>query len=143
MLRAPLPPQPAEVWVRKNHEWRSAGHLVGRQRVTLLGGWIRLEDDGKLVVCPGNRLAGSGTMLDGRTVDLADDPAPVAFPAGSSVVLRQGAHGIYVRSEPPMELTPAGEDLGDETDSIDDALGMEPGNALDTGVWPSKWHLPR
>jgi hypothetical protein len=91
---------PAEVWVRRQSEWRSGGSLRPGQRAVARGGWVRLRRDGRLVVRPGPTLAGSATLLDGQSVEIARDVAPVELPAGASVLLRAGEYGIYVRSEP-------------------------------------------
>jgi hypothetical protein len=91
---------PAEVWIQNHGEWRSAGELHAKQRVTTLGGWIRNTKSGRLVVSPGPRLAGSATLPDGRTVEIAASSQAVSLPPGASVLLGDGHHGIYVRSEP-------------------------------------------
>ena len=99
------PVRPAEVWVRKRSEWRSAGRLVTGQRVRMLGGWMRLRSDGRLVVFPGGRLTGSGTMVDGRHVEIAAGQDAISLPPGASVLLCFKEHGLYVRSEPLPEST--------------------------------------
>lgn len=101
------PVRPAEVWVRKRSEWRSAGRLVSGQRVRMLGGWMRLRADGRLVVYPGSRMAGSGTMVDGRHVEITPGQDAISLPAGASVLLCYKEHGLYVRSEPLAESTDA------------------------------------
>ncbi len=92
--------QPAEVWVRKKSEWRSAGRLVSGQRVRMLGAWMRLRADGRLVVSAGPRMAGSGTMVDGRHVEIIAGQDAISLPPGASVLLCFKEHGLYVRSEP-------------------------------------------
>ncbi len=101
----PRPVQAAEVWVRKSSEWRSAGRLVTGQRVRMLGAWMRLRPDGRLVVNPGSRMAGSGTMVDGRHVEINAGEDAIALPAGASVLLCFQEHGLYVRTEPLAEST--------------------------------------
>lgn len=107
----PVPParptqeiKPAEVWVRRKNEWRSAGHLAPGQRVPLNGGWIRLGPDGRLAVCAGPTMTGSATLSDGRTVDIAAGTDVLRLPGGTSVILRQGDQGLYVRSEVVMPV---------------------------------------
>jgi len=113
----PRPVQAAEVWVRKSSEWRSAGRLVTGQRVRMLGAWMRLRPDGRLVVNPGSRMAGSGTMVDGRHVEINAGQDAISLPAGASVLLCFQEHGLYVRTEP----------LAESTDSIAyDAEGSSP-----------------
>ena len=90
---------PAEVWVRRESEWRSGGSLKPGQRAVSRGGWVRLRRDGALIVRPGPSLAGSATLLDGATVEIATDVPPVELPAGASVLLRSGEYGLYIRSE--------------------------------------------
>ena len=90
---------PAEVWVRRQSEWRSGGHLRPGQRAIARGGWVRLRRDGRLVVRPGPSLSGSATLVDGKALDIAKDVPPMELPAGASVLLRAGEYGIYVRSE--------------------------------------------
>jgi len=101
----PRPVQAAEVWVRKSSEWRSAGRLVTGQRVRMLGAWMRLRSDGRLVVNPGSRMAGSGTMVDGRHVEIDAGQDAISLPAGASVLLCFKEHGLYVRTEPLPEST--------------------------------------
>ena len=100
---APMRIQPAEVWVRKDAAWRAAGHLVPGQRVRMLGGSIKLDPDGRLVVATGERLAGTGTLMDGRHVEIGRGQEPLALPPGSSVLLCFLEHGLYVRAEPVAE----------------------------------------
>lgn len=95
--------RPAEVWVRRRNEWRNAGSLVPGQRVPMIGGWVRLDPDGRLVVCPGEAMAGSATLLDGRTVEIQSGQDAIRLPPGASVLLRSGEQGLYVRSEPVLE----------------------------------------
>ncbi len=98
-------PQPAEVWSQKRGEWRSIGHLVPGQRVSTLGGWVRLAPDGRLVVRSGRNLAGTATLVDGRMIEIETSEDYLALPPGSSVMLAVGDRGIYVRSEPlPADL---------------------------------------
>lgn len=94
------PPPPAEVWAQKRGEWKSVGHLVPGQRVSTLGGWVRLAPDGRLVVSSGTSLAGTATLIDGRMMEIAAGQDFLALPPGSSVMLAVGDRGIYVRSEP-------------------------------------------
>lgn len=93
-------PPPAEVWAQKRGEWKSVGHLVPGQRVSTLGGWVRLAPDGRLVVSSGSSLAGTATLIDGRMMEIAAGQDFLALPPGSSVMLAVGDRGIYVRSEP-------------------------------------------
>lgn len=96
----PVPrPAPAEVWVRKRGEWEAAGHLLPGQRVRFLGAKVRLATDGRLVITSGSDLSGSATLIDGRVVDIPTGQTGVSVAPGSSVLLRSGARGIYVRSE--------------------------------------------
>jgi hypothetical protein len=90
---------PAEVWVRRQSEWRSGGSLKPGQRAVSRGGWVRLRRDGRLVVRPGPSLSGSATLADGSAVEIDKDVPPVELPAGASVLLRAGEYGLYVRSE--------------------------------------------
>ena len=90
---------PAEVWVRRQSEWRSGGSLRPGQRAVSRGGWVRLRRDGRLVVRPGPSLSGSATLADGSAVEIDRDIAPIELPAGASVLLRAGEYGLYVRSE--------------------------------------------
>lgn len=90
---------PAEVWVRKAGEWRSAGELRPKQRVTTLGGWVRNSKEGRLIVCAGERMSGSATLPDGRTVEISSGQDALSLPPGASVLLGDGEHGLYVRSE--------------------------------------------
>ncbi len=96
--------RPAEVWVRRKNEWRSAGHLAPGQRVPMNGGWIRLGPDGRLAVCAGPTMTGSATLSDGRSVDIASGSDILRLPGGTSVILRQGEQGLYVRSEVVMAV---------------------------------------
>lgn len=105
--RPHLPPQPAEVWAQKRGEWSSLGHLTPGQRVSTLGGWVRLAPDGRLVVHSGRQLAGTATLVDGRMIEIENGEDFLALPPGSSVMLAMGDRGIYVRSEPlPEEQQP-------------------------------------
>lgn len=90
---------PAEVWVRRESEWRSGGSLKPGQRAVSRGGWVRLRRDGALVVRPGPSLSGTATMVDGSTVEIGRDEPPVELEPGASVLLRAGEYGMYVRSE--------------------------------------------
>lgn len=90
---------PAEVWVRRQSEWRSGGSLKPGQRAVSRGGWVRLRRDGCLVVRPGPSLSGSATLADGSAVDIDRDVPPLELPAGASVLLRAGEYGLYVRTE--------------------------------------------
>ncbi len=101
--RRPPAPQPAEVWSQKRGEWKSLGHLVPGQRVSTLGGWVRLAPDGRLVVRSGQNLAGTATLVDGRMIEIETSEDYLALPPGSSVMLAVGDRGIYVRSEPLPE----------------------------------------
>lgn len=101
----PVEIPPAEVWVRQRNEWHAAGHLVPGQRVLDRGGWVRLSLDGRLVACAGDRMEGSATLLDGRTVGISAGQDAISLPAGASVLLRLGDHGLYVRSEPLPDTT--------------------------------------
>lgn len=92
--------RPAEVWVLRHNAWRSGGNIRPGQRATSRGGWVRLDSDGRLTILAGTELAGSGTLVDGRSVPIPTGGDAVRLPAGSSVLLRSGEHGIYVRSEP-------------------------------------------
>ncbi|MEC7946153.1 MAG: hypothetical protein VX265_01215 [Myxococcota bacterium] len=89
----------AEVWVRRQSEWCSGGSLQPGQRAVSRGGWVRLRRDGLLVVRPGPALSGSATLADGSAVEIDKDMPPLELPAGASVLLRAGEHGLYVRSE--------------------------------------------
>jgi len=96
---------PAAVWIQTQGEWRAAGELHPKQRVTTLGGWIRNTKEGRLVVSPGPRLSGSATLPDGRTIDIESGSQALSLPPGASVLLGDGVHGVYVRSE-PMDTDP-------------------------------------
>ncbi len=96
----PQRPNPAEVWTQKRGEWRNLGPLIPGQRVSTLGGWVRLSPDGRLIVSSGQSLSGSATLLDGRMIPVEAGREPLALPAGSSVMLASGDRGLYVRSEP-------------------------------------------
>ncbi|NOY24745.1 MAG: hypothetical protein GXP62_02635 [Oligoflexia bacterium] len=98
---------PAEVWAQKRGEWRNVGTLVPGQRVRILGGFVRLSSDGRLVVSAGTNLSGTATLVDGRMVEIAVGQEYIALPAGSSVMLASGERGLYVRSE-PLNIEPAG-----------------------------------
>ena len=100
--------QPVEVWVRRRDEWQPAGQIVPGQRVLNLGGWVRLAEDGRVVVFPGPRLDGSATLVDGRTVGIRPGEEAVVLPPGASVVLRHGDAGLYIRSEPVLDSPPSG-----------------------------------
>lgn len=92
--------RPAEVWVLQDNAWKSGGNLLPGRKATARGGWVRLDNDGKLTVVAGPDLSGSSTLADGRSVDIATGTRQHRLPPGSSVLLRSGQHGIYVRSEP-------------------------------------------
>jgi len=100
--------RPAEVWVLRDNAWRNGGSLQPGQRATARGGWVRLENDGRLTVTPGAELSGSSTLTDGRAIDIAAGTAATRLPPGASVLLRSGPHGIYVRSEPIGGSRPSG-----------------------------------
>lgn len=93
-------PTPAEVWTQKRGEWRNLGPLIPGQRVSTMGGWVRLSPDGRLVVSSGQALSGTATLIDGRMIDIEAGREHIALPAGSSVMLAAGDRGLYVRSEP-------------------------------------------
>jgi hypothetical protein len=99
-LAGPVPP--AEVWARNASEWRSAGRLHPGQTATARRGWVRLEADGRLVVNPGPELAGTATLVDGSTIEIAKGGQRVRLPPGASVILRGPGHGLYVRTDPPL-----------------------------------------
>lgn len=96
----PQRPTPAEVWTQKRGEWRNLGPLIPGQRVSTLGGWVRLSPDGRLVVSSGQALSGTATLIDGRMIDIEAGREHLALPPGSSVMLAAGDRGLYVRSEP-------------------------------------------
>ncbi|HCH61356.1 MAG: hypothetical protein CL927_04470 [Deltaproteobacteria bacterium] len=93
---------PAEVWVRNASEWRSAGRLPAGQSARSRQGWVRLDENGDLVVHPGPELHGTATMADGTSLELEKGASQVRLPAGSSVILRGTGHGLYVRTDPPL-----------------------------------------
>jgi hypothetical protein len=101
---APRPAPPAEVWVRRDDEWRPAGQLQPGRQATVQGAVVRLRPDGALQVDCGPQLAGTATLLDGQTLDLPPGRG-ARLPPGASVILRSGDHGLYVRSEPLPEAT--------------------------------------
>jgi hypothetical protein len=104
----PVLHDPATVWVQNGGEWRAAGELHPKQRVSTLGGWIKNSKSSRLVVMPGPRLSGSATLPDGRTIEIAAGSEAMSFPPGASVLLGDGEHGLYVRSEPLLpEAHPA------------------------------------
>jgi hypothetical protein len=92
---------PAEVWVRRQSEWRAGGKLAPGQRAVARGGWVRFGEDGVLTVDPGPSLSGSATFVDGQTIDLAAGAAPRRLAPGASVMLRDGDYALYVRAEVP------------------------------------------
>ena len=93
---------PAEVWIRNAAEWRSAGRLSPGQSARARTGWVRLDEDGHLVIHPGPELQGTATMTDGTTLEIRKGGRQVRLPAGSSVILRGPGHGLYVRTDPPL-----------------------------------------
>jgi hypothetical protein len=92
--------RPAEVWIRSSNSWRSAGQLLPGRKATSRGGWVQLEDGGGLLVSCGPELAGTATLMDGQSFDLDGTHGERRLPPGASVILRAGAYGLYVRSEP-------------------------------------------
>jgi hypothetical protein len=92
---------PAEVWVRRQSEWRAGGKLAPGQRAVARGGWVRYGEDGVLTVDPGPGLSGSATFVDGQTIELAAGAAPRRLAPGASVMLRDGDYALYVRAEVP------------------------------------------
>lgn len=93
-------PSPAEVWTQKRGQWRNLGPLIAGQRVSTLGGWVRLSPDGRLVVSSGGAMSGTATLIDGRMIEIEAGRENLALPPGSSVMLAAGDRGLYVRSEP-------------------------------------------
>jgi hypothetical protein len=92
---------PAEVWLRKAREWHARGRLPAGSRLDAGGGWIGLDTEGRLIVNPGPRLVGTVTRLDGSSYELESGGEPRLLSLGASVILREGDHGIYVRSMVP------------------------------------------
>lgn len=92
--------RPAEVWIRSSNSWRSAGQLLPGRKATSRGGWVQLEDGGGLLVSCGPELAGTATLMDGQSFELDGSHGERRLPPGASVILRAGAYGLYVRSEP-------------------------------------------
>jgi hypothetical protein len=90
---------PAELWVRRGGEWTSNGALLPGQRVRAAGGTVALRADGALEVDPGPRLAGAGTLADGRMVEILPAAPPLVLAAGATVLLRAGDTGLYVRTD--------------------------------------------
>jgi len=88
----------AEVWRRVNESWEPAGQLPPGHQVTAYGGSVALRRDGTVVVKAGSRLQGSATLPDGRVQPIDQNSPPQNLPAGTTIMLRRGEQGIYVRS---------------------------------------------
>ncbi|MEL6343943.1 MAG: hypothetical protein AAFV53_12490 [Myxococcota bacterium] len=91
-------PQPAEIWRRLDQSWSSDGVLAPGEKMSAYGGRFRLSRSGVLVVRCGPRLSGSATLPDGRAHALPSGEATHRLPPGTSVTLRVGEEGIYIRT---------------------------------------------
>ena len=89
---------PAEVWLRRDREWHRSGELEVGSRMDAGGGYVGLDTEGRLLVSTGPHLTGTVTQLDGSSYDLRSSARQQLLALGASVMLRDGAYGIYVRS---------------------------------------------
>lgn len=100
----------AEVWFRQGGEWIPKGTLTTNQEVKALGGVIRCDGQGGLVVSSGPHLSGSATLPSGDLVPVDTGQSGLYFQPGTSVILWAGDLGFYVRSNLVPEFEPASAD---------------------------------